>query len=44
MNFNRLLQDQGFKREVISRGKKYVSNYLSNQGDASRKLIEFSVK
>ena len=44
MNFNRLLQDQEFKRELTNRGKKYVSNYLSNPGDASRKLIEFSVK
>ena len=44
MNFNRLLQDQEFKRETIYRGKKYVNNYLSNQGSASRKLIEFSVK
>ena len=44
MNFNRLLQDQEFKRETIYRGKKYVNNYLSNQGNASRKLIEFSIK
>ena len=44
MNFNRLLQDQEFKRETINRGKKYVNNYLSNQGNASRKLIEFSIK
>ena len=44
MNFNRLLQDQEFKRETIYRGKKYVNNYLSNQGCASRKLIEFSIK
>ena len=43
-NFNRLLQDQEFKRETINRGKKYVNNYLSNQGCASRKLIEFSIK
>ena len=44
MNFNRLLQDQKFKHETINRGKKYVNNYLSNQGSASRKLIEFSIK
>ena len=44
MNFNRLLQDQEFKRETINRGKKYVDNYLSNQGNASQKLIEFSIK
>ena len=44
MNFNRLLQDQEFKRETINRGKKYVDNYLSNKGNASQKLIEFSIK
>ena len=44
MNFNRLLQDQEFKRETINRGKKYVNNYLSNKGNASQKLIEFSIK
>ena len=43
-NFNRLLQDQEFKREVINNGKKFVNDYLSNQGSASRKLIEFSIK
>ena len=44
MNFNRLLQDQEFKHETINRGKKYVKNCLSNQGSASRKLLEFSAK
>ena len=44
MNFNRLLQDQEFKRETINRGKKYVDNCLSNKGNASQKLIEFSIK
>jgi len=44
MNFNRLLQDQEFKHETINRGKKYVNDCLSNQGNASRKLIEFSIK
>jgi hypothetical protein len=44
MNFNRLLQDPEFKREMINKGKKYANDYLSNQGNASRKLIEFSIK
>jgi len=44
MNFNRLLQDQEFKHETINRGKKYVNDCLSNQGNASRKLLEFSTK
>ena len=44
MSFNRLLQDQEFKHETINRGKKYVKNCLSNQGSASRKLLEFSTK
>ena len=44
MNFNRLLQDHEFKHETINRGKKYADSYLSNQGHASRKLIEFSIK
>ena len=44
INFNRLLQDLEFKHETITQGKKFVNNYLSNQGNASRKLIEFSIK
>ena len=44
INLNRLLQDLEFKHEIINRGKKFVNNYLSNQGNASRKLIEFSIK
>ena len=44
MDFNRLLQDPEFKREMIKKGKKFVNDYLSNQGSASRKLIEFSIK
>ena len=44
MNFNRLLRDQEFKHETINRGKKYVNDCLSNQGNASRKLLEFSTK
>jgi len=44
VNFNRLLQDHEFRRETISNGKKYVNDCLSNQGSASRKLIEFSIK
>ena len=44
MNFNRLLQDKEFKSETINRGKKYVNDCLSNQGSASRKLLEFSTK
>ena len=44
INLNRLLKDLEFKREMINKGKKFVNDYLSNQGNASRKLIEFSIK
>ena len=44
INLNRLLKDLEFKHEMINKGKKFVNDYLSNQGSASRKLIEFSIK
>ena len=34
INLNRLLKDLEFKHEMINKGKKFVNDYLSNQGNA----------
>jgi len=44
INFKRLLEDPQFKHQVITNGKKFADDYLSNQGNASKNLLEFSVK
>ena len=44
INFNHLLEDLEFRRDIINKGKKFADDYLSNQGSASQKLLEFSTE
>ena len=44
INFNHLLEDLEFRRDIINKGKKFADDYLSNQGNASQKLLEFSTE
>ena len=43
-SLKRLLEDEDFKKLAIENGKKFVDDYLSNQGSASEKLLDFLSK
>ena len=41
---DRIFKDESFRQELIDNGRKFSEQYLSNQGNASQKILDFICK
>ena len=41
MTLEKLMHDKDFKNKTIQRQNEFVENYLANNGNSSKKLLEY---